>query len=252
MGRNFAASDKITLGDITAARFLDNTAWSVMGFIRVENLSSNHLIIAKYGASGTRQIRFFTRTNGAVRLRHNENTVNPDTAAGVVSVGVWYLAAATADSSGQLNTYVFDADSLAGSASDTLSGDSSDLTAPITLGEEEAGASDHNGDLAHVAYFDVEFSQAQLESYRSNPVAFVAQHNADCVFYLPLTGFSSPEPDWAGRGNSGAISSGTTAGNNPPVSMSMPISELAPGGAVPPVGGVFAPYYYSLLTGGGV
>ncbi len=227
MARNFDKNnEKIDLGDVTNARFSAGAAWTSMAFFRVETLTAAASVFSKH-PSGASARQFFARilTSGIWRIGYNNGGTTISTASSVVSTNTWYLGVATNSSGDTTNVYIYDmAGVQQGSGSGSHPGDVADLTGSYTLGTQDDNGSDYDGDIAFSAYFSKEFSTNEILAYLHNPVMVAAQHGNDTIFFLPLLGNASPEPDWSGNGNSGTVSAGTWLdGDNPPVSAFLPM-----------------------------
>lgn len=240
MARNFSGTNpRISLGDIATARFEAATNWSALFFLRVTDPTAGaYGYISKYeGATTNRQIRIRNRTTGNLVAAFDNGALELDIGS-AFSGGDWHLGALTCDTADNVALYCYDMDgTLVGSDTGTHPGDAALLTAAIALGTAINGSSDLDGDLAHVAYFDLELSTNQILQYLRNPRQFVAQNIPDVQFYLSLTGYASPEPDWSSNQNSGTLSGTVVSADNPPVQMSIPFDNSILGGTIiPPAG----------------
>ncbi len=226
MGRNFAdtSSDKIDLGDITTARFQAGSTWTVLAFFRsVQTTNDQQVLVAKWGNQNLRQIAFRLRGQAQPEpLQVIFNDATAITSSTDLTVGIWHLGALSCDGGGASGTLTLHSFEMDGTVKDdgitgSITGDQSNLTAPVTIGLRDVANDQMDGDIAYVAYINSELTKPQLLEYLRDPAGVVAQFQATSgvEFFLPL-GLGSPEPDWSGNGNSGTVS-GTTIGDSPPV-----------------------------------
>lgn len=238
MSRHFVGNtaDRVNLGDITAARFLRTTAWSVMCLFRTSDVTTDDQSpIGKWNSGTSTKRMFFMRVDKGTNPQNMEiYTKDALTVTGgnvIQNDSRWFLCCVTCkgDSSASdvtLHTYDFSSgtwvdDALTG----THKGNNSNLTEPISIATTKNSPSDPmKGDIAHAIYVDAELTRRELTSYLFDPVGMAAMFKAKygVQFYLPLVG-ESPEPDWSGNGNSGTVE-GTDRGreDDPPITIGTP------------------------------
>lgn len=221
MARNFDSTnpDLITLGDLAGAKFDKDDTWSVLGFFRIENSAGDdRAIVSKWGVTEVRQFLMATAGGTApVPLALDMAAANRVTGGNNVELNTWYLGAAICNGigSGGLRMILLGMD---GTVLDNATGDAVDpttQTAVIEIGVKGATGDPMEGDIAHVAYFNITFSLQDVKDYLRAPARTVARHAGNAVFYLPLIGVS-PEPDFSPNTNTGTVT-GTTVGEGPPI-----------------------------------
>lgn len=231
MGRIFDGSTSgaaVNLGDITTARFPDDSPWTVLGFFRISstNTADENTMISKWNNAASDRSFTCRIDNGAepqnLQVLYSDQTILAPTDA--VFGNTWYLMSVSGDGAGAgsmaLTGKVFDMDEVQISSS----GPSGSLTetsgriAPIRIGERQNN-DEMEGDLAYVAYINSELTQSQILEYLRDPTRVVAQFQGTGVgveFFMPL-GLGDPEPDWSGNGVTGSVHASTSVGANPPV-----------------------------------
>lgn len=222
MGRNInnVTNDGISLGDVTAARFLRLETWTMFSFFRVENTATDdRTIIAKWASVGNTK-QFILRTDlqaAPSNLEIYTNNTLRITGGNNVALNTWYFTAVTNDGTGAANglkCYLFRPDRTV--LDDGLLGqhaaDVSVLTTPTTLGTR-LGSDPMDGDVAFAGYLQQELTKNQLLELMHSPLRHSLRYSPEWL--LPL-GVGSPEPDWSGKGNNGTVT-GTTIGANPPI-----------------------------------
>lgn len=151
------------------------------------------------------------------------------TGSAVFSLNTWYMVGVTCDgtaSANDMNIYVAtmdgNYDSNYNPAVATHQGDASTLTGPIQYGASGEPSFRYwfEGDIAHGVYVDAELSSSEILAYLRHPTIMAAVFNAKygLQFYHPL-GFGSPEPDYSGNQNDGAISGTPSISAMPPTSL---------------------------------
>jgi hypothetical protein len=212
MARDFnGSSDYIT---VTDAASLDSTSALT---VSVWAWADTNI-----GGTGNREI---VRKNGNYILRQ-QYVVGPNTArlwfiwwdgtnlkyveAATPTTGAWHHIVGIASGNDASKIYIDGVDSAGASAS--LGAGSRVLTNNVILGSEVGGGY-WDGGIAEVAIDDAAWTADQVQTvYRKGPFALGLELGA----YLPIFGAASPEPDWSGNGNSGALT-GTSLKDHPPV-----------------------------------
>lgn len=248
-----AATDYINLGDITAAHFVTLTTWSILGFFRqnTSDASNESMIISKEAGSATRTLRIRINNGTApqepeIYVNGSEAITGPDT----VQLDTWYMFALTNDGAGGasgLKFYLATMDGVFDSnfnpATGQMADDSGPVTADILIGRIAGDASNPDwwdGDIAHIAYFDSEFSSDKILDFLRFPDWVVMAEGSNCVFYLPI-GFGSPEQDLSGHQNNGTLNGTPAISMMPPTALfvagwpTVPLIEEAAGGATIPI-----------------
>lgn len=246
MSRAFSRAGVIDFGDVTAARFLVDTAWTFIIFVRFGNTASDdNCIVSKWtSSSSNRQI--LIRVDLGTAPQGIEVYINGATleinSADVIELDTWYCVAisnaGTSNASGlTLNvaemdgTLVVDAQTGSGSISNSL------LTAPIKVGQTDASSDPMDGDAFGVIYVDAEITQAEFLAYVQAPYEMgpILKQRYGVHIGAWLEGDDSPEPDWSGNGNNGTVT-GAIKGPNPnvtpPVFSHNRFLELAAGATV--------------------
>jgi hypothetical protein len=225
MSRNFSGSSQyITLGDLSSARFLQMSTWTFLCFFRYESSGDENCFISKYVDSPVTAKHAFFRTKKETAPVHIEIYILDSkvlTTTATYSTDTWYFFAITNDGTGGTNgvsVYVYSMDGqVVTNENADHAGDPSDLTAALIIAARGPNRDHADGDLAYLAYFTEEFTQAEVKGYFRNPYQVTAQKRSNCVFFLPLNG-SSPEVDLSGNGNTGTITGSPTLSAMPPVS----------------------------------
>lgn len=219
MARNFSpTTDEISLGDIAAARFEFDVAWTVLAFFRVEETATDdRCIVSKWGAQFLWRI---DKGTAPQNIEVYQDSALKITGASSIQLDTWYLGAVTNSgdtptSTLTLYTFGMDGTPIDDGVTGTNTADRS-LTPAIMLGRTAASSDPMDGDIGFACYVDAVLSKAEVLSYLYNP--WQAQRNFQAnygtQFFLPL-GFASPEPDFSPNGNTGTVS-GTTIGEGPP------------------------------------
>ncbi len=228
MSRNFvrsAATDYINLGDVAAARYAVSSTWSQFVFFRQasSDSSSESIIIAKQTQPTDATLRIRINNGTApqeveIYMDNSEQITGPD----VIALNTWYMIALTNDGTGDaggLKLYlatmdgVFETDynPATGTALEDVS-----ATADVRIGQiESSGADWWDGDIAHVSYFNTEFSSAKILQYLFHPKRVAVAEGAGCIYYLPL-GYGSPEQDLSGNQNNGTVNGTPSISAMPP------------------------------------
>lgn len=258
MSRNFnnSAGDRVDLGDVAGLDFDRTAMWTCVCFCRFEDLTGDERgLITKWdlGDSASRQFMLQTKKTAAhvfVVFTGGSTALN---GGATITTDTWYLVGCANDGSGTLTLFSFTMDGtvLDDAVSGTSEANTSINAADIELGGRMGGGDNHDGDIAHAAYFTRQWVLQDFKDYLRSPARKAARESANPGFYLPLIG-ASPEPDWSGNKNNGTVA-GTTITNNPPV---IPYSAgfwgHGPLIEVAAPGGFFTRRYYDDLLAGAV
>jgi hypothetical protein len=225
---SLTSGDRVSLGDVTAARFLAETAWTVLAFARVVDTNDGHQTILSKGwsAADNRQITMRIDQGGTpegFEVYHNSSLrINTGQ---VVANATWYLYALTcsgAEAANDLKLYIAQMDGtyIVDAGTGTTAGNDDVLTANVEIGRLGNNSDFFKGDIANVAYINQELSKAQITAYLRHPLRTALSFGTDLAFFLPLGYSLTTEPDWSGNGNHGTVTqTGITIGPNPPVPM---------------------------------
>jgi hypothetical protein len=228
MARNFpgTASNYISIGDTTSARFLSTEAWTVLAYVRHETLTANQCPIGKWSTTNSlKQMFVRVRSNGSFQVFHNGTPARITSSNGLAQTDTWYLYAVSNDGSSNMDCRIVEADgTILFNGAGTTTGDASDLTEPVNIGAREAGATDPvDGDIAYVAYIRAELTQEQIVAIAMGGIRGILQYNTDTggtrdlQYFFPLIGNVSPEVDWSGEDVAGTITGTLGVGDNPPI-----------------------------------
>lgn len=218
--------DFLSRADITTARFISAQTWTLCAFFRIEDSAGDQRgIVSKWAAGGSTQ-QFFLRTAQGTAPQAIECTTDDDAASpalifGTVDLNTWYLVVIRNDGTGGAGGFkgdLFNMDgTVDGGTTTTHEGDSSDLTTQIAIGHREATGDAFDGDIAYVAYFNTELTDAEVLAYLRNPYAVVFSKGSTGVeFFLPMYGDASPEPELV-HGRDFTSNGSQVKGTNPPL-----------------------------------
>jgi len=218
MGLNFTdgTHERVNLGDITAARFLDLSAWTFFCFARFVSFTDERTVIAKDNSSGTKQFHLKSETNGSLEVQFNATGFG--TSASDISTDTWYLCAVTNDGTGSataITIYLIDmTGAVVASATGDHGADASTLTADLKYGSRRTTSDEMDGDLANGCYIESELTQAQLQEAALFPYRVALRHGA--LFFNPLDELTT-SVDWTGNGHTGSHENSPALADNPPV-----------------------------------
>ncbi len=207
--------DSLEHADITSARFLFNSGWTICAFFRVEE-ATGRTIIAKWGNAGSRQ--FLIRIiSGDIQVFHNSVAKTTTLGDGALATNTWYVAIVKGTEGEELSASLYGIDgTLIDNDGAVLTGDESDLTQKLEIGVTDDAGDPMDGDIAYVAYFNTALVVAEDIAYIRNPYQVVWSKGAAGVeFFLPLAGNNSPEPELV-HGRDFTVIGTPTKGENPP------------------------------------
>lgn len=231
MARTFAGTtsvqNTVDVGDVTAARFLHGSAWSVFVFFYPTTFGiDQRCIISKESVSGGVQAswRIQTGTPWGIEFRH-ANASKYTTTGSALSTGTWYLFIGT--HAANANSYGWILDMSATSlqtGSGTTAADAGNLTSVVAVGQRILGLFDpFLGGLAHWCYVADDLSgdgslTEEMKAYTRDPGRMVRiwQQTYGVPFYLQL-GFDRAEPDLSGSGNIGDLTGADAVSGDPPI-----------------------------------
>lgn len=226
MGRNFdGTTDKVSLGDISTARFLQASAWTVLVFFRVENTATDDRAIISKWSSGSTGRQFIVRTDAGTAPQeievYTDGTIRI-TGGSNVELDTWYLVAVMNDGAdgvgGGLTMVLLGMDeTVLDNTTGDHATDAASVTAVIDYGIQGSTSDPMDGDVALGAYIDAELTLQDCKDYLHNPAKVVSRFigSNSVQFFNPLTG-ESTEHDWSDKTNEGTLT-GTTVGDNPPI-----------------------------------
>lgn len=227
MSRDFARDGDIDFGDVTAARFLVDSAWSALIFVKFDNTAADDSFLFGKWASSASARQFMLRQNGGASpepLQAYWADSLEHTTTGELAIDTWYCVcisnAGTGLGSGAFinaatldGTLVIDDENVGGTISDA-----STVTEPITIGGRPGPSDQIDGQVFGFIYVDGVVTQDEFLAYARDPATMgvYLKEKYGVQIWAPLEGIQSPEPDWSQNGNTGTVTAGVK-GDNPPV-----------------------------------
>jgi hypothetical protein len=218
MSRNFQRdnTDYITITE--SSEFSSGSAWSFLWWMYLTDTDADENMIISKHTDGSVHVWIFV--DGGVSPQNfviRVDGVNAISTTSSYAEGTWYANLLANDGSGNLSLWTLEADGtqlLTDTGTYTWTSSAQDLA--IGLRGVAGSADPADGLFAHYQYYTTEFVKADLELYLRNPAWLAGRESANLLWWLPLDG-SSPEVDWSGNGNSGAVTGTIAIGDNPPV-----------------------------------
>lgn len=169
-------------------------------WIKPTNFTAANAVFGLYDSAvaNTRYEIFTVLTTGIVRATHSDNsalaTANTSVAA---TAGAWNHAAGVFVSATSRTAYLNAGSS--GSSATNVAGSMAGLNnTTVGLRANSSVSSHFNGSLAEPAIWNVALAQADLSALAAGVCPLLVRPDA-LVFYAPLMGLASPEPDYRGR-----------------------------------------------------
>ena len=241
MARSFdGAADYYSL-----AANLTSGAQTFAGWFLADTVAANNTILATGNSAGSathfRVLR--TNTSSQVELSINDGvgTTNINSTS-TFSTGAWNHGAAVFASATSRTVYLNGGNSATNTTSRSPSGINRTAVG-AKLGNTAAGF--HDGLLADVAAWNVALSADDVASLALGFSPLLIRPDA-LIFYMPLWGFGSPEPDFRG-GNIMTVNGAPAVGGSHP-RVFYPSRGRARFIEAPPAGGSFVPATYGRVV----
>lgn len=213
MARDFDGLDDDI--DVTWGIDPNTTTFTLVGWVKADsfNGTSNCVIAQQLDGTGAgRTILSAINSSGNYKL---ETVIGGVSTPGstTLSTGVYYHVAVTTSSTGSGTVNIY----LNGVLDGTSTRDPEAANGHLRFGRHKSPSTSNeewDGRMAHFLCYNRTLSAAEIKQCMYYPGSI----KNGLVFYLPLFGSASPEPDYSGNGKSGTLENGTASStDNPPI-----------------------------------
>jgi len=213
MARNFdGTNDYLDAGNPSALNLTGNEI-TLSAWVRLESVSNEGKILAKWADAGGR-FQYLISTDGGDKCLFA--TFTPDTkialGTSTLVVATWYHIAGVYDGS-ELRVYCDGIEE--GSASSTAN--FSSTTAPVRIGAGSGGSGDEepvDGDIGHCSIWDTALSGSEIASLANGISPLKIRKNNNLLFYAPING---QDPEYDVVGQVGLTVNGSVKSEEPPI-----------------------------------